>query len=184
MTGNGRARSGVAPGWQTATPAPRELNRDLRLRTDPGLRRRCWLVGLSVIGVAIGQVVTLYQTGILRRLPDPPVEPFDSDRVNASDYAHKRLQVPDAVLMMGTYAATAGLAAAGGQNRAEQAPMLPLAMAAKAAFDVATNLKLAQEEWADNKALCAYCQAASPISMTSLVLTLPEASRALRALRR
>jgi len=52
------------------------------------------------------------------------------------------------------------------------------------AFDVATNLKLAQEEWADNKALCAYCQAASIISMVSLVLALPEASRGLRALRR
>jgi aerobic-type carbon monoxide dehydrogenase small subunit (CoxS/CutS family) len=49
---------------------------------------------------------------------------------------------------------------------------------------VATNLKLAQEEWADNKALCAYCQAASIISMVSLVLALPEASRGLRALRR
>ena len=97
--------------------------------------------------------MTLYQTGILRRLPDPPIGPFDSERVNASDYAYKRLQVPDAVLMMGTYAATAGLAAAGGQHRAEQSSLLPLAMAAKTAFDVATNLTLASEEWAANKAL-------------------------------
>ncbi len=162
---------------------PRERSRDLRLRTDPDLRRR-WLVGLSVASVALGQIVTLYQTGILRRLPDPPVGPFDSERVNASDYAYKRLQVPDAVLMMGTYALTAGLAAAGPQDRAEREPLLPLAMAAKTAFDVATNLKLAQEEWAGNKALCAYCQAASVISMVSLVLALPEASRGLRALRR
>ncbi len=55
-------------------------------------------------------------------------------------------------------------------------------MAAKAAFDMATNLKLAQEEWADDKALCAYCQAASVTSMVSLVLALPEASRGLHAL--
>ena len=47
---------------------------------------------------------------------------------------------------------------------------------------MATNLKLAQEEWADDKALCAYCQAASVTSMVSLVLALPEASRGLRAL--
>ena len=163
-------------------PTPRELSRDLRLHTDPDLRRRRWLVGLSVFGVAIGQVVTLYQTGILRRLPDPPVGPFDSERVNASDYAYKRLLVPDAVLMMGTYAATAGLAAAGGQHRAEQSPLLPLMAAAKTAFDVATNLKLASEEWADNRALCAYCQTASLLSVASLLLALPEASRALRAL--
>ena len=71
-----------------------------------------------------------------------------------------------------------------GQHRAEQSPLLPLAMAAKTAFDVATNLKLASEEWADNRALCAYCQTASLLSMASLLLALPEASRALRALRR
>ncbi|MFC7736448.1 vitamin K epoxide reductase family protein [Roseomonas sp. GCM10028921] len=163
-------------------PTPSELSRDLRRRTDPDLRRRRWLVGLSLLGVAIGQVVTLYQTGIIRRLPDPPLGPFDSERVNASDYAYKRLQVPDAVLMIATYAITAALAAAGGRNRAEEQPVLPVALAAKTFFDVGTNLKLAQEEWADNKALCAYCQTASLVSIASLALALPEAARALRNL--
>ncbi len=60
----------------------------------------------------------------------------------------------------------------------------PALRAGKTAFDVATNLKLAQEEWAGNEALCAYCQAASVISMVSLVLALPEALRGLRTLRR
>ncbi len=112
------------------------------------------------------------------------MELFDSERVNASDYAYKPLQVPEAIVIIGTYAATAGLAAAGGQHRAEQSPLLPLAMTAKTAFDVATNLKLASEEWADNKALCMYCQTASLLSVPSLLLALPEASRALRTLRR
>jgi uncharacterized membrane protein len=161
---------------------PTELSRDLRRCTDPDLRRRRWLVGLSLFGVAIGQIVTLYQTGILRRLPDPPVGPFDSERVNASDYAYKRLQLPDAVLMVATYAVTAALAAAGGRNRAEEQPLLPVALAAKTLFDVGTNLKLAQEEWADNKAFCAYCQTASLVSIASLALALPEASRGLRNL--
>jgi uncharacterized membrane protein len=163
-------------------PNPTELSRDLRRRTDPDLRRRRWLVGLSLFGVAIGQVVMLYQTGILRRLPDPPVGPFDSERVNASDYAYKRLQLPDAVLMVATYAVTAALAAAGGRNRSEEQPFLPVALAAKTLFDVGTNLKLAQEEWADNKAFCAYCQTASLVSIASLALALPEASRGLRNL--
>ena len=89
---------------------PSELSRELRLRRSPDLHRRRWLIGLSLAGVAIGQVVGLYQTGILRRLPDLPVRPFDSNRVNASDYAYKRLQVPDAFIMVGTYAVTAALA--------------------------------------------------------------------------
>lgn len=163
---------------------PKALSRDLRLASSPDLRRRRWLVGLSFIGVSIGQVVGLYQMGILRRLPDPPAGPFASERVNAAPYAYKRLQVPDAFLMLGTYAVTAGLAAAGGRDRAEDQPWLPVAAAAKAAYDVAANLKLAREEWDDNKALCAYCQTASLISMASLLIALPEAGRAARRLLR
>lgn len=163
---------------------PAELSRELRLHDSPDLRRRRWLVGLSFVGVAIGQVVGLYQTGILRRLPDPPVGPFDSNRVNASNYAYKRLQVPDAFLMAGTYAVTAGLAAAGGEDRARDEPWLPVAMAAKTAYDVATNLRLAREEWKDNQALCAYCQTATLVSVASLLLALPEAGRGLRRLLR
>jgi len=40
------------------------------------------------------------------------------------------------------------------------------------------------EEWKDNRALCAYCQAATLVSLASFVLALPEAGRALRALTR
>ncbi len=159
---------------------PSELSRELRLHRSPDLNRRRWLIGLSLAGVAIGQIVGLYQTGILRRLPDPPVRPFDSNRVNASDYAYKRLQVPDAFLMIGTYAVTAALAAAGSEDRARETPWLPVAAAAKTAYDVATNLWLAREEWRDNKALCAYCQTATLISVVSAVLAMPEAVRGVR----
>ncbi len=63
--------------------------------------------------------------------------------------------------MIVTYGLTAWLAAAGGKKRAEQKPWLPIAMGAKILADIGTNLQLAREEWADNKAFCAYCQTAS-----------------------
>lgn len=139
------------------------------------------MVALSLVGTAIGQIVALYQTGMVKHLPDPP-GPFDSDRVDASDYAYSRLQTPDATLMIGTYAVTAALAAAGGADRAARQPLLPVATAAKAGFDLATNLKLAREEWSENKAFCAYCQAATLVSLATLVLALPEAVRAAKRL--
>lgn len=164
--------------------SPARLSDELRNATSPDLRRRRWVIGLSLLGSTIGQIVTLYQVGIVKRLPDPPGRLFDSNRVNASTYAYKRLQMPDAVLMIGTYAATAALAAAGPEDRAERTPLLPVALAAKTLFDVATNLTLAREEWQENKALCAYCQTASVLSLASAVLAMPEAARALRALPR
>jgi hypothetical protein len=162
-------------------PSPRQLSRDLRERSDSDLRRRRWSLGLSLFGVAMGQIVALFQMGIIKRLPDPP-GPFDSTRVDASDYGYKRLQMPDSLLMIGNYAVTAMLAGAGGKDRAIRQPHLPIALAAKAGMDVATNLKLAQEEWAENKALCAYCQAATLASLATLVIALPEAVRAFRRL--
>lgn len=166
------------------TLPPSQLSHELREETSPDLARRRWVIGLSIAGTVAAQLVALYQTGILKRLPDPPVGPFDSEKVDASDYAYQRLQTPDGFLMLGTYAVTGALAAAGGKERATEQPWLPIAAAAKVAYDVYTNLSLAREEWAENQALCAYCQTASLASLASLALVLPEAARAARHLAR
>lgn len=163
--------------------APATLSRELREERSPDLTRRRWTIGLSLVGAAIGGVVTLYQTGIIRRLPDIlPGKIFDAEKVDASDYAYRRMQMPDAAMMTMTYAATAALAAAGGAERAKRQPILPVALAAKAWYDFATCLKLGQEEWADNKALCSWCQVATAISAVTAALSLPEAIRAGRTL--
>lgn len=159
---------------------PAELSRQLRTDHSPVMQRRRWIVGLSLAGVTIGQIVSLFQTGIIKDLPDPPVGPFDSARVDASDYAYKRLQTPDALFMIITYGITAALAGAGGRDRARTNPALPLALAGKAAYDAAVCTQLGVEEWKTNKALCAYCQVATLISYATLALSLVEAGDALR----
>ncbi|GAB3643052.1 vitamin K epoxide reductase family protein [Spirosoma arcticum] len=161
---------------------PTQLSRELREGQSPELTNRRWIIGLSLLGAAAGQIVTLYQTGIIKRLPDPPIPYIDSNKVNASDYAYKRLDTPDAVLMIVTYGLTAWLAAAGGKDRAKKQPWLPIALGAKILADVGTNLQLAREEWAENKALCAYCQAASALSIASAALAVPEVIKAVRAI--
>lgn len=140
------------------------------------MRRRRWIIGLSLLGAAAGQVVTAYQTGLVRHLPDPP-GPFDADRVDASDYAFRRAQSPDGAIMIVTYALTAWLAAAGGPDRR---PVLPLLLAVKTLGDLGTDLKLAREEWQENHAFCAYCQAATLLSAVSAALAVPDAVRAVR----
>jgi len=92
------------------------------------------MLGLSFVGLAMGQIVSLYRMGILRRLPDIPLWPFNATRVDAAPYAYKRLQTPDGVLMIGTYAVTAALVAVGGRDRAARSPALPLLLAAKTAL--------------------------------------------------
>ena len=158
---------------------PAQLSRELREGRSPDLTRRRWTIGLSFAGVLIGAVVGAYQAGIVRRLPDiAPGKIFDAEKVDASDYAYQRLQMPDAMLMIITYGVTAALASAGGKDRAGQNPALPIAAAAKAAYDFVTCLRLAREEWQENRAFCSWCQAATLISAATLALSLPEARKA------
>jgi uncharacterized membrane protein len=159
---------------------PRQLSHELRQGDNPDMGRRRWIIGLSLLGAAMGQIVSLYQTGVIKHLPDPPLKIFNSDKVDASNYAYKRLQTPDGLLMIITYAITAALAGAGGQNRAQQSPLIPIAMGVKIASDVALNMQLASEEWQENKALCPYCQLANVASVASLALAFPEVTRAVR----
>ncbi|AGY59277.1 vitamin K epoxide reductase family protein [Gloeobacter kilaueensis] len=159
---------------------PRQLSNELRHGQSPDLNRRRWVIGLSLLAGTMGKIVSLYQTGIVRHLPDPPVPGFDSDRVDASDYAYKRLETPDGLFMIANYALTAILAGAGGADRARTRPLLPLLTAAKTLIDAGVCLELAREEWQENKAFCAYCQVATVASLASAAIALPEALAALR----
>jgi hypothetical protein len=107
----------------------------------------------------MGQAVTLYQTGIVNNLPSPPGQKlFDADRVDASNYAYNKFNSPDGPIMVGNYAITAWLAAAGGLDRVRRNPLLPIAMGIKLVLDGVTNVELAREEGSENKAFCEYCR--------------------------
>ncbi|MBW4618372.1 MAG: vitamin K epoxide reductase family protein [Cyanosarcina radialis HA8281-LM2] len=162
---------------------PQQLSQELRQGKSPNMTRRRAIVGLSLLGASMGEIVTLYQTGIVSHLPDPPgQELFNADKVDASDYAYSRFKSPDGPIMIVNYALTAWLAAAGGLDRARRNPLLPIAMGVKVAIDSFISLKLAREEWNDNKALCEYCQVATVCSLASLVLAAPEIVLASRVL--
>lgn len=162
---------------------PKQLSQELRQGDSPDLTRRRWIIGLSMLGGSMGQLVTLYQTGIISHLPDPPgQELFNADRVDASDYAYSRFNSPDGPIMVFNYAITGWLAAAGGINRARNSPFLPIAMGTKILFDCVVAAELAREEWSENKAFCEYCQIATLCSFASLALAVPEVVSAVRTL--
>lgn len=78
-------------------------------------------------------IIGLYQTGITRRLRDPPVRRFKSSQVAAVPPAYRPLglPIPDSLLGLVSYAGTAALAGLGGPDRHRRAPGLVLLMAAK-----------------------------------------------------
>ena len=128
-------------------------------------------------------LVSLYQTGIVRHLPDPPLPGFDSDRVDASGQAYETLKTPDATLGVASYGATLALIGMGTADRARSQPWIPLAAAAKLAYDSAGAAWLTAEQISKHRALCFYCLLASASTWGELIHVLPEARCAWKSLR-
>ena len=158
----------------------KELSRELRCDSSEDLRRRRRIIGLSMLASASMAVITLYQTGIIKHLPEPPLPFLDADRVDASDEAYEKFNTPDAALGLASFAVTIVLAAMGGKKRA---PWIGAALAGKIAFDALNALKLTIDQPVRHRAFCFWCLIAATATFASVPLVAPEARQALRGLR-
>lgn len=160
---------------------PQQLRGELQESESENLSRRRKIIGLSLLGMAAMGAVSLFQTGIVKHLPDPPIDGFDSDKVNSSDTAYA-LGVPDGTLSLASLAANIPVAAFGGENRAEEMPLVPIAAAAKSTIEAAVALWYFYQMPTKEKAWCGYCIAGALCNVGIAALTLPEAKQALKAL--
>lgn len=166
-------------GWVSDTDAS-ELSRELRLDHGEYLPQRRRVAALSMVSLGMMGIISLYQMGVIRHLPDPPLPMMDSDKVDAAPEAYRKLRTPDAVLGLVSYSATLTLAAMGSANRAREQPLIPLALAGKAVADAAQAAKLTWSQWAEHKAFCFYCLTAAAATFAVLPAVVPEAREALR----
>ena len=97
---------------------PQALRRSIQESDSSEMASRRAIVGVSLVGIASMAIVSLYQMGAVRHLPDPPVRRphFHSDKVNASTEAFG-YGMPDGPLTIGAHAANIMLAAAGPDDR-------------------------------------------------------------------
>lgn len=162
---------------------PEELSRQLRQGTGRYPAYRPVVVILSIANIGSMALISLYQMGIIKHLPEPPLPYLQADQIDASAEAYEKLATPDAVLGMASYAATAVLAAMGGQDRARTRPWIPLALAAKVLFDAAQAGVLTVDQWVRHRAFCFWCLLAATATFAQVPLVLPEARAALRWIR-
>ena len=155
-----------------------ELRIDLREATDRRMRRRRRIIGLSLVGVGVTALISLFQTGAVEHLPDLPVEGFDSEKVMLSDPAYM-FGGADGPIALASLAANLPIAAFGGVERARSTPLVPLLAAGKAAVDAAFAGWYFYQMPTREKAWCAYCIATTATMFGILALTLPEAKEAL-----
>lgn len=161
-----------------------QLSYELRFGSDEALQRRRMVARLTLLTLSSMGVMTLYQLGVIKHLPEPPLPGLDAEKVNGSAQAYSLLSTPDAVLGLGSYAATLGLAAMSGKNRADHRPWIPLALAAKAGVDLLQAAHLARKSWTDYRSFSLYSLVAVAATFATLPLVLPEAIIAFGKLRR
>jgi len=134
----------------------RQLRRELQTSGSRELNARRAIIGLSLLGIGAMTAVSLFQTGVIKHLPDPPIDGFDSDKVNSSDTAYA-LGVPDGTLSLASLAANIPFAAFGGEHRAEEQPLIPIAFAAKASIEAVVAGWYFYQMPTKEKAWCGYC---------------------------
>jgi uncharacterized membrane protein len=161
-----------------AMAGPHELRHDLRDTNEPGVLLRRALIGTSLVGIACMGIVTLFQSGAIKHLPDPAIEGFDSDKVNSSDTAYG-WGMPDAPLSIVSHAVNIALATVGKADRYEAQSWVPLLAAAAAAPSAAVSAKYVFYQMpVEEKGWCPYCIIDGLTHMAAFGFTLWEAGRA------
>ncbi|HEV7265207.1 MAG TPA: vitamin K epoxide reductase family protein [Falsiroseomonas sp.] len=171
-----------APITRMMGTTPSRLKEQILYDDSDAMRLRRAAAAVSLLGIAMMTATTLLQTGIVRRLPDPPIRGFDTRKVNTSDEAYS-YGGPDSPINILMHAVNLVLATTGGPDRAREQPWLPLLAAAVEAPQsaVAAKYLFRQMPKVDN-AWCPYCIVDALTHFATLALVVPEAARAARNL--
>lgn len=161
---------------------PEQLSRDLRTTDSDTMRARRAVVALSLGSSACMGLIALYQLGVIRHLPEPPVPGLDADTVDASGEAYQSLSTGDAFIGFVSYGVTMLLAAIGGPDRHRVHPVVPLALAGKAVADATQAAKLSVDQWVKHRAFCSWCLLAAASTFAVLPMVWPEARAAARTI--
>jgi len=153
------------------------------LRNDysDDLDRRRKIICLSAIGLVDFSIISLYQTGVIKHLPDLPHPLFDSDKVNASKDAYM-FGAPDGPISAVAYAATMVLASAGGSKNTGRSPVLDVALGATIAGNAAGGVYYLYDMIFKQKKICLYCVAGAAINIASAIIIFPTVLKSLKKL--
>jgi hypothetical protein len=165
------------------TPAAEVVSDALRRHSSPYLDGRRRTAVLQLGAAATLGVVGLYQFGVLRSVPEPPLPGLGADQVDAAGEAYQMLHTPDSTLGIASAGVSLVLAGMGGAKRYEEQPWIPLVLLAKSVLDAAGGVYLFAEQLTKHKKICSWCTASAALLVATVPAVLPEARAAWRAWR-
>ncbi|MCO5168752.1 MAG: hypothetical protein M9894_20625 [Planctomycetes bacterium] len=154
----------------------------LRNDRSTSMVRRRRIALLAALGLADFALISLYQTGVIRHLPDLPGRLFDSDQVNASHKAYA-WGLPDGTTGAMLYALTLMLATAGGTRATGRPPFLSLVMGGVVGVGVVGALDYLRDMVFEQRRVCLYCVTGAALNLGMGAIAAREVGEALRELR-
>lgn len=148
---------------------------------DEDLQKRRKILGLSALGLLDFAFLSLYQGGVIKRLPDLPFPAFDSNKVNASQDAYQ-MGAPDATISAWIYSTNMVLSTAGGSEHSGRKPIHDLLLGTTIAANAAGALYYLYNMTFYQKKICPYCIAGAAINIASAVIMKPLLMKALSRL--
>ena len=151
----------------------KKIKSELRKADNPALDKKRKIVLLSAIGLVDFSLISLYQTGIIQKLPDLPGKIFDSNTVNASPKAYA-IGAPDGPISAVVYALNMVLATAGGTETSGRKPVFDLLLGASALGNAIGAANYLADMIFKQKKACIYCLLGAGINFASLGLVIPD----------
>lgn len=166
-----------------SSAAAERVSDDLRRHCGSYLDDRRSAALLSMMAMGSLGVVTAYQFGLIRKVPELPLPRLDATAVDASGAAYQRFKTPDGALGLLSQAVTLALIGSGPASRSSDQPWLPLVGAAKAVIDAGSAAYLGVEQQSKHGRFCSWCLAAAVANVAVLRYVFPEALASLKRLR-
>jgi uncharacterized membrane protein len=148
------------------------IRQELLTGTGKDLEKRRTIAALSAIGLVDFAFLSLYQSGVIRRLPELPIKGFDSNKVNAATEAYQ-MGAPDATISACVYASNMVLATAGGTEASGRKPVFDLLLGSAIAGNAAGALYYLHNMIFQQKKVCPYCVVGAAINLASAVIVAP-----------
>jgi len=168
---------------RSSSPPAEAVSDALRRGSGAFLAQRRKMAVIQTAAATALSVVGLYQFGVLRSVPEPPLPGLDADRVDASGEAYAVARTPDSALGIVNAGVSLVLAGMGGARRHHDQPWIPIALLAKSVADAAGGLLLTTEQLTKHRKLCSWCTVTAALLVSTVPVALPEARAAWRTLR-
>ena len=156
-----------------------QIKKTLRDGNNDDLERRRKIIFLSAIGMIDFSIISLYQTGVIKTLPDIPLSIFDSNKVNASKAAYQ-MGVPDGPVSLLTYSAVTVLASAKGTKASGRKPVLDVALGAAVVANAIGAVSYLNNMIFKQKKICLYCVTGAAINIASAIIVAPVVVKGLK----